>query len=760
VPKRKARELIAEIARRREEREARLERERAARDLKEAEAVRAREAEEEAERFKARALAPEPEAPPAQPEPPKKTPTCFDVPVWLSNPKSAHYAQELVDDPMYRITFLKPNGEIHWQSHPGPQTHAMLCPFNEMLVGGRRGGGKSAFLIAWGAAGDRTLPLDDPAHYSFLNDRSYRFLFLREEYQGLAEFINEAEEFYRPFGGKAKGDPKYIDFPSGARIYFNHLQDEQAFNKYKGWNVTRIGIEELTSIATAKQYLKLLGSLRSAPRRRDVKLMDGRIITKTFPGLRTQIACSTNPDGKGKTWVKNRFVKVKGKSGKDIPHGTPMLDPITKDYRIFIPFPIEANPIYALTTPEGRRYWSNLMAQDETTRRQWIAGDWDAGSSLFFADYRPDGPVTEDEGRRYPWARHIVKSVPLEPWWHRWGGGDYGFDHPAAYHKACRNESDGRVHIYDEMCMRQVGAFEQGARLAQWWMPELQALSKCGQDPCVVIHLGPDLFSKKDIEKTLAQQMEAGIREVLGPYGAILLKYDENETQAMARNPKQAERMFRQRVEQLQGQMCLALKPTWIDRVAAWSYMREMIRFRPAVLNLQTEEERQEYLRQVLAREGRERYEYEAEKLRHLKPEILPKLVIWERCAGLDRCMKSAQRDTRNDDDPSKQSKSEDILKANADSEGKGGDDELESSRNLVWAYKTIETTMPLSFFVQEKLTQAQEDHKDAYGVPITDPTRLAMIAQTQIARYNQATGPNTKSFTLPRAGSQRHKVQ
>ena len=737
----------------------------AARKLKAEEKVK--KAERKAERLKAEAekqaaekeaarLAAEEEAKkPPPPEPP--TPDCFTVPGWLANPRSPFYAKDLVDNPKFQVEFNHQDGSPHWKSHPGPQTHALLCLFNEIVVGGRRGGGKSAFLIAKPAMGDQTLPIDDPARISYLNDRDCRVLFLREEYQGLAEFIEQAVQFFKPFGGKAVGDPKRIDFPSGARIYFNHLQDEEAYNKYKGWNLTMILIEELTRIRTQKQYLKLMGSLRSVPRVRTV-LQDGRLVKKTFPGLRTQLVSSTNPDGPGAPWVKERLVKVPDKSGKLIPWGTPMLDPFTREWRIFIPFPIEANPVLAKTTTEGRRYWSNLMAQDEVTRKQWIDGDWDAGSSTFFTEYRPDGPVGEEQVH-YPWAKHLIKPVSLQPWWHRWGSGDYGYDHPAAYHKFCRNESDHRVHVYDEMQMRQVGAFEQGARLAQWWLPELQALQRAGQEPCIVINLGDDIFRKTDIEKTIAQQMEAGIREVLGPMGAILLKYDESEKEAMLKNPKIAQQMFQRRVAELQGQMCLALKPTWMDRVAAWSYMREMLRFRPAVLNLQTEEERTAYLRQVLATEGREAYEYQAAKLRNIKPEILPKLQIWDRCVELDRCLKAAQRDTRNDNDPTKVSKSDDVLKQNA-VDGENGDDSLESARNGTFAYKTIETTMPLSYFVAEKMQQAQEEHQKDFGDKLDDPTRLAMIAQTQIARYNKVNAPEKNSFTFARAAIQRHRVQ
>lgn len=663
------------------------------------------------------------------------------IPDWLEG---------ILPTPDYQVKFLKTvNGkqEEHWVSNPGPQTWGMLCGCDEVLVGGRRGGGKSQFLIARSAAGDASLPADDPARHSFLNDRSYRGLFLRAEYQSMAEFVEEAIEFYRPFGGKPTGKPVQIEFESKAIIYFNHLGDEEAFEKYKGWNLTFIGIEELTQVKTLRRYLKLLGSLRSVARVRG---------GKTFPPLRTQIFSSTNPDGPG-AWVKDRFVYVKDKKGELIPWNTPMKDPITKMSRIFIPFPIEANPYLSEDTAAGQKYRGMLMAQDEVTRKQWMEGDWEAGVGKFFTTYRPNGPVG-DEKEKYPWANHIIPSAQLQPWWFRWGGGDWGYNHPSVFHKLCRNERDKRVHVYDELSLRQVGSFEVGAVLAKWWQPDLIALKASGRDPCVTIHMGADVFSKTDVVKTKAEQIEAGIREVLGPYGAILLKYDENEQEAMRRDPQMAKRMFEARRKSLNGQICIALKPIYFDRVAAWGYVRDMLRFRPAVMDLQTPEQRDKYLRQVLEDEGLEAYERQAADLRQIKPEILPKLQIWKACKELDRCLRAAMHNTSGDSDPSKPSRREDVMKFNADPiTGEGGDDALEAFRNAAAAFQEIQTMMPLSYFVDERMGEIQAAHAEAFGEEITDPLRLAMINAAQTASYETKNEP-MRGMNLARAGSFRHR--
>jgi hypothetical protein len=673
-------------------------------------------------------------------EPPPPNSVLLQIPEWV-----LHLG---LDDPTAQYRVYGTDGNAIFESNAGPQTWALICPYDEIVIGGRRGGGKSFCLKGWMSVGDLTLDDDDPARSSYLLDPSFRGLFLREEYQAMMDFIDEAVEYYKPLGGKATGGankPVIITFPSGAKIDFNHLGNEDAFEKYRGRNLTRIGIEELTQIKTLKRYLKLLGSLRSVERVRG---------SKRFPALRTQIMSTTNPDGPGANWIINRFIDVPGRGGKFIPWGTPMRDPRTDLTRIFIPFPREANPYLGENTAAGRKYTAMLMAQDDVTKAQWMWGDWHAGSSKYFSEYRPLGPIGEEEKDHYPWACHVTSGVRLQPWWFRWGSGDWGYDHPSAFHKYVINGDDQRVHVYDELQVRHVGSFELGALLAKWWMPELVALQRAGRDPNITIHLGSDAFAHSDETKTIAELMAAGIQHVLGPFGALLLKYNEDENEVMMRDPKRAKMLFERRKSELQGHMFIALKPVYVDRVKAWAHLREWLRFRPAILQLQTEEQRDEYLRAVLAEQGSVAYELQLAELKNIKPEILPKVQFWSHCTEIDRCLKSAQRDTSADGDPSRQSKREDVLKFNADDEGKNGDDALESVRNGCLAFQDIKVEIPREYWVSEQVEAAKKQFIEDYGEPITDPTRLAMIAMKQDALYKRDHSDNLKAFTPARAGT------
>ena len=668
------------------------------------------------------------------------------LPGWIRQPWKYGFPEAkepLLCSPSDQIAFRreatksgKP-GEEYWHSLYGSQTWALRAPYDEILTGGERGGAKSAGLIAWFAMGDAFLPKDDPAHYSYLLEPSYRGLMLRKEYQSLAEFVDEAMDFYGPLGGKPKDDPVIFHFKSGAKIYTNHLNDKKAFEKFRGMGITRIGVEELTQIEEMSWYVKLFGSLRAKRQVRVHMTATGR---KAFPALRSQIMSTCNPDGDGKKWVKSRFVKIYDKNGNVIPPNTPMKDPFTGLTRIFIPMHRKDNPYLR----DNKQYEGMIMAQDEATRLAWL-GNWDIDSGTFFTEFRPNGPVTAEEREKYPWAKHVIEPIHLKNFWHRWGGGDWGFDHPAAFHKFCRSGKDGRIHVYDELMLRRQGSFEVGVQLAKWWLPDLEYLP----DKSVTIAFSSDAFSKTDDVRTKAEQVAAGIASVLGPYGAFLLKFSDEERLAMAKDPMLAQRKLAQHREKADGKFFIVLKPASKDVTARWSYMRELLRFIPIVQ--ETEAQLKERLTATFGRSGFEGYEKELMKVQRPDKENLPKLQIWKgKCNELVRCMEEA---TKDQDHPEK------ISKWNT-SEGVGGDDALESCGQGLHHFKDIEKVMPKSYFVTDRIEQIQNQLEREVGERLTDPNRLIMVTKTAEARYDRMHPPGGGNLYIPRASSGRHRTQ
>lgn len=667
------------------------------------------------------------------------------LPRWILHPDQAFFPDHpapLLPSPEYQIQFFnKPSktgkyGEPYWVSHYGAQTWTLVCPYDEILAGGERGGGKSAMLIAWFAMGDPFLSPDDPARYSYLLEPSFRGLMLRKEYQSLSEFIDEAEAFFAPLGGKPKDDPVVFEFDKGkgAKIYTNHLGDKGAFEKYRGMGITKIGIEELTQIEEERSYLKLLGSLRA---KRQVRIHGA----KKFPALRSQIMSTANPDGPGAVWVKKRFVKVYNAKGKIIDWNKPMRDPRSMTTRIFIPMHRLDNP----SLRDNKQYEGFLLQQDEATQQAWIHGNWDFSNTTFFGEFRPDGPVALEEREKYPWARHVIEPVHLQPWWHRWGGGDWGYDHPAAFHKFCRSETDGRIHCYDELMLRQYGSFEVGVKLAEWWLPDLERLP----DKTITIAFSSDAFSTQDDTRTKAEQVANGIRSVLGPHGAFLLRFTDDERAAMAKDPSLAQRKFAQHKEKAAGNLVIVLKPASKDVSARWSYVRELLRFRPLVQ--ETEEQLKARLTATYGRSGLEAYERELLKVKRQHKENLPRLQIWKgKCSQLVRSIIEANKD---EDHPEK------IKKWNS-VDGIGGDDALESCGHGCHHFKDIETRMPKSYYVSDRIEQIQVAAEKETGERITDPTRLVMIHQTAESRYEKVHPSIGNQLYVPRSSSSRHRRQ
>lgn len=568
----------------------------------------------------------------------------------------------------------------------------MFCTAFEIMYGGARGGGKSEWGRAKLIAGNPRLKSNNPIFYSYLGHPRFRALVLRRNATDLKEWIDRASSFYAPFGVKVTDNPAVFEFPTGPKIYTNHLEDSSAFEKYKGWELHRILVEELTLIEDESLYLKLLGSLRT-----------------TIPDLRPQILSTTNPDGPGSPWVKKRFVKLTA-GGKPIPPGTVVKDPITDLTRVFIPAKLSDNP----SLLHDKHYHSVLMAQDEPTRRAWLDGDWDALAGAYFKDFRPNGPLI-GEVEQTPWARHVISeaSVELKPYWHRWIGMDWGYDHASVVYWAC-NHPEGRVHLYREMVRHGVGSFEIGVDLAKASRKDLMGLP----DGKLTLYLSPDAYSHKDSTKTPAQLLAQGIECVLGPGSAFLHEMDDDERELRKTDPSRARELFEARQHHSSARKAaINIVMANNDRVGGWNYMRELMRFRPILpggANFDAE-----VAKSIFGTQGHLAYETylaNTRKAMEGKAEILPRLQIWDCCSLLIDGIQAAVRSDK---------KPEDILKTDNDT-----DDAIDAARYTLNALKDMQGSVPKSYFVQDRIEIARVNGGLLGSDGMTDMTLLSQVAR------------------------------
>lgn len=280
--------------------------------------------------------------------------------------------------------------EILWQPNPGPQERALSSRAFELLFGGSAGGGKSEFLLMG--------PLRYVTHPHF------EALLLRRTFKELEKsLIGRAWKYYPHLGARYSQQRHCWVFPSGAKIWFSHLEHEHDVHDHQSAEYQYVGFDELPTF-TEFQYRYMISRLRGAH------------------GIPIELRATANPEP---NWVKRRWAPwvdrspdyhgERVRSGEvlwyvtDEDNGTEAWVPRgTRDAlsRSFIRASIDDNPHIAVNDPQ---YRVRLAALDPVQRARLRDGDW---SAVYAA------------GKMFKRAWfEIVDSVPLRAsrvrWWDR-----------------------------------------------------------------------------------------------------------------------------------------------------------------------------------------------------------------------------------------------------------------------------------------------------------------------------------------------------
>lgn len=566
--------------------------------------------------------------------------------------------------------------ELAWEAQPGMQQRLFALASDtwepwriannfpakgaeEILIGGRRGGGKTVAAIAWLAE-----PISNPR---------YAGLLLRYSSEALKETLAKCDALYSKMGGRSSERPPIFKFPSGAKIYTGHFRDIRSLEDVRGNEYARIVIEEACQIGDPELYLRLLGSLR------------------TDSGVHPRILLTANPDGPGNGWVKSRFVKVIGYTGKVM--DTKKMFRIQTNaegerskIRLYIPGGRTDNPALEKANPD---YWRQLAELPEHIRKAWVDGDWDAGLSLFFPEFRPDGPINELEATKYPNARHVVPAHTLPPWCHRWAAMDLGYSHHTAAGWAAVGP-DKRMHVYREMVKRKESAEAMGAEFARRTIEDLEGL----EEKHINLWLSHEAFAQTPKgQRTMADDVKAGIESILGPNSAFVMRTLDEDHEAA--DPEQALANMLARRRELGEQLRITIQRVKIGkgvRAAGFSMIRTLLRFKKFSENVEPNQEYLEELRKLPNGESKAAKYLEMFAEQDKYP--LPRLLIHDCCPILVETIPKARPDP---DDP------ESVEKFHS-SDSSVGDDPLDMLRSLAMAFKDIENQKPRAVQLVEEI--------------------------------------------------------
>ena len=236
-----------------------------------------------------------------------------------------------------------------WTAQPGPQSHLIECPVEDLFYGGARGGGKTDGLLG-----------DFLNHQARWGGQAKGIMF-RKTYKQLQKHVEpRAKEIYNQYGATYKHDTRRFTFPNGATLELAYARTITDAEEYQGSSYTWQGWEELTNWPSPKVYDKLYPTLRSAH------------------GIKCKRRATGNPGGPGHNWVKQRYIDPVQ------PYQIHVWEPDGAQIKTtFIPARLEDNQILMKNDPD---YEQRILSAPGQLGKAWRYGIWDIVSGSFFGD--------------------------------------------------------------------------------------------------------------------------------------------------------------------------------------------------------------------------------------------------------------------------------------------------------------------------------------------------------------------------------------
>lgn len=256
----------------------------------------------------------------------------------------------------------------------------------EIAFGGARGPGKSHAMLA-------QIALDDCQRFPGLKALMLRKILVA----GKRSFEDLRLKILRGVSHNYNKSTGEVTFPNGSRVVLGHFKDDRSFEAQIGLEYDLIGIEEATTLSSAK-YRAIRTCQRSSKR-----------------GWRPRTYSNANPGGEGHAWYKDRFV---------IPWRTAQ-----QNGTRFIPATFRDNVFL------NEEYEGILDSLVGWQKRAWKDGDWDISAGQYFSNFDLDV--------------HKVPPIKVETWWSVWLAMDTGWTHPT-FVLLFTEDPQGNIFVVDE----------------------------------------------------------------------------------------------------------------------------------------------------------------------------------------------------------------------------------------------------------------------------------------------------------------------
>lgn len=270
--------------------------------------------------------------------------------------------------------------EVVWTPYPGSQVLFLTCPVYEVLMTGSRGSGKTECLL-----------IDFVRDVGKGYGAAWFGVLFRQSFPQLKDVIRKSMRLFpRMFPGCTfnKNDLSWT-FPDGEELCFRFINDPNDYWNYHGWEIPWIAFEELSNFATDECFEAMKSCNRSS-----------------IPGIPKRIRATTNPYGRGHSWIKKYFIDVTEPTKPYIESG---------QSRTWIDSSVFENK--ALIENDENYLSTLLKIKDPNKRKAWLEGRWDIESGTMIGD------IWEPKV-------HILPVFQIPTTWVVNRSFDWGYSHP------------------------------------------------------------------------------------------------------------------------------------------------------------------------------------------------------------------------------------------------------------------------------------------------------------------------------------------